>query len=65
MRQCLNCASDNIVFLQTKQYDEVMEQYRSNMYALRRLVLKGTAQQRLQVIYMFMQVVEVYFSISA
>lgn len=34
---------------QAKQYDEVVETYRSSMYALRRLILQGSNQQRTQV----------------
>ncbi|GAX81593.1 hypothetical protein CEUSTIGMA_g9021.t1 [Chlamydomonas eustigma] len=42
--------------LETKKYDEVIEEYRRSIYALRRLILQGTAQQRTQVIYMFIQI---------
>ena len=34
---------------QMKKYDEVIEDYRCSIYALRRLVLQGSAQQRTQV----------------
>ena len=35
--------------MQTKRYDEVIEEYRHSIYSLRRLILQGTAQQRTQV----------------
>eukprot|EP00955_Chlamydomonas_euryale_P080519 363431-Chlamydomonas_euryale.AAC.2 len=34
---------------ETKRYDEVVEDYRRSIYSLRRLLLRGTAQQRTQV----------------
>ncbi|KAG1663910.1 hypothetical protein FOA52_002673 [Chlamydomonas sp. UWO 241] len=40
---------------EAKRYDEVVEEYRRSIYSLRRLMLRGSAQQRTQVIYMFIQ----------
>lgn len=36
--------------LDTKRYDEVVEDYRHNLYTLRRLILGGNVQQRRQVL---------------
>ncbi|GLC77083.1 hypothetical protein PLESTF_001882400 [Pleodorina starrii] len=41
--------------LETKKYDAVMEEYRRNLYTLRRLVLCGGDMQRAQIAYVLMQ----------
>ncbi|KAL6754297.1 SecA DEAD-like domain-containing protein [Haematococcus lacustris] len=41
--------------LEMKRYDQVVEDYRHSVYALRRIILLGSVQQRTQVLYMFIQ----------
>ncbi|GIM07841.1 hypothetical protein Vretimale_11907 [Volvox reticuliferus] len=41
--------------LETKKYDAVMEEYRHNLYTLRRLVLCGGDMQRAQIVYVLIQ----------
>ncbi|GFR45080.1 hypothetical protein Agub_g6455, partial [Astrephomene gubernaculifera] len=41
--------------LESKKYDGVMEEYRSNLYTLRRLVLCGGDMQRAQIAYVLIQ----------
>ncbi|GIL60073.1 hypothetical protein Vafri_14736 [Volvox africanus] len=41
--------------LETKKYDAVMEEYRHNLYTLRRLVLCGGDMQRSQIVYVLLQ----------
>jgi hypothetical protein len=39
-----------------QQFDEVLEGYRRNLYALRRLMLSGSADQRQRAIHLYIQV---------
>ena len=41
---------------ETKQFDEVMEQFRQHTYALRRLILNGTSAQSIEMLQVYFQV---------
>lgn len=56
-RAVLCCAAPRgVLCAQNKRYDEVMDEYRTNLYTLRRLLLLGSTQQRMQVILLLIQV---------
>lgn len=50
--------------LQLKRYDEVMEEFRQQRYFLRNIILKGSDQERTQLVYSWLQVYCVLTTVS-